>query len=265
MSKILNICIGHKPFPAQYRHYFDYMLSPFPISEGSQFVVVYDKLFGENGASLSEYAQLFWLLQNLDRFIHDETHIRVFQYRKFVSDGQTGLGEACSLRWARAIREAQLGAFHHDFARCGSGEMVNTPYRFPNGILGQYGTAHPLEDFMDFAKFLLQKHILNTVELSNFLRGEVLIPAGSIGVLTIENFKLIYSVLLKASAFMSDPSFPARTGYQRRNMGFLLERLNSYLLLKGISEGTIARKTGIHMIISDDFRIKNTDDLLEAN
>jgi hypothetical protein len=94
MSKILNICVGHKPFPSPYNHYFDYTLSPFPISSDGRVIVVPRHLFGENGPSLSEYAQLFWLLQNLHQVLRDETHIRVFHYRRFVSDDHTGLGEA---------------------------------------------------------------------------------------------------------------------------------------------------------------------------
>jgi hypothetical protein len=264
MSTILNVCIGHKAFPTQCAHYFDYMLSPFPISTDDRFFVVSHRVFGENGPSLSEYAQLFWLLENLDQFLRDHTHIRIFQYRRFVSDGQTGLGEPSSLPYAKAIKEDQLQAFHGDFARSGGGEIVNAPYKFAKGILAQYADSHALGDFLDFAKFLDRQTILTTFQITDFIRGEVLIPGSSIGVLTVENFKMIYALLFKASAFMNDASFTARTGYQRRNMGFLLERLHSYLLLKGIREGKITKRTGEHIVISEGLRIGSSGDIFEG-
>jgi hypothetical protein len=251
MSKILNICIGHKPFPQAYVHYFDYMLSPFPIASEGRVKVVSHYLFGDNGPSLSEYAQLFWVLANLDHLLNGETHIRTFHYRRFVSDGQTGLGEACSLPYAKMVTENQMALFSHDFERSGGSEMVNTPFKFPESILGQYASVCHLEDLLDFARFLIKENILSASDAAQFLLGNVLIPGSSIGVFSVENFRRIFSVLFKASTFIKEPSYIARAGYQRRNMGFMLERLNSYLLIKGINEGSIEPKTGIHMIVSD--------------
>jgi hypothetical protein len=264
MSKILNICIGHKPFPSQYTHYFDYMLSPFPLSTEGRVIVVPRNLFGENGPALSEYAELFWLLENLNQVLRDETHIRVFHYRRFVSDGQTGLGDACSLPYAKVVKENQLELFSQDFARLAGGEIVNTPTRFAGGILGHYARHHHLEDFLDFAKFLSRENILSVLEIAQFLRGDILIPGSNIGVLSIENFRGVFSVLAKASNFVNEANYVARAGYQRRNIGFMLERLNSYLLLKGINEGKIARKTGFHMVISDSPRIGPSGDIFAA-
>lgn len=265
MSKILNICVGHKPFPQAYVHYFDYMLSPFPIASEGRVKVVSHYLFGDNGPSLSEYAQIFWLLVNLDHFLNGETHIRTFHYRRFVSDGQTGLGEACSFPWAKTVREDQLELFSQDFARSGGSEMVNTPCKFPEGILCQYAGVGHLEDLLDFAKFLIKEDILSATDTAQFLRGDVLIPGGSIAVLSVENSRKIHSVLFQASTFINDPNYMARTGYQRRNMGFMLERLNSYLLIKGVNEGSIEPKAGVHMIVSDGPEIGVAGDIFAAD
>ena len=265
MSKILNICIGHKPFPQAYVHYFDYMLSPFPIASEGRVKVVSQYLFGENGPSLSEYAQLFWVLANLDHLLDGETHIRIFHYRRFVSDGQTGLGETCSLPWAKTVREDQLELFSQDFARSGGSEMVNTPSAFPETILGQYASVCHLEDLLDFARFLIKENILSASDAAQFLLGNVLIPGSSIGVFSVENFRKIFSALFKASTFIKEPSYIARTGYQRRNTGFMLERLNSYLIIKGINEGSLEPKTGVHMIVSDGPEIGVAGDIFAAD
>jgi hypothetical protein len=115
--------------------------------------VVPRNLFGENGPTRSEYNGLFWLLENLNQVLRDETHMRVFHYRRFVSDGQTGLGEACSLRYAKIVKENQSESFNQDFARLAGGEMVNAPTRFAGSILGQWARYHHLEDFLDLRNF----------------------------------------------------------------------------------------------------------------
>jgi hypothetical protein len=255
---ILNVCLGHKAFPNQYAQYIDLMLSPLPISAVQNFILVPDHSFGENGSSLSEYVQLLWLYQNLENFIQNKTHIRVFHYRRFVSDAQIGIGEPCSLPFAKRINQDQLSLFHNCFDRCGDHELVNSIFKPHGGMLNQYAGAHVLSDILDFSQFLYTKGILSSWHVAAFLREESLIPASSISVLTISNFKWISSILLKASDFMNQTKFVPREGYQRRNMGFLLERLNSYLLLEGMRQRRIANNSGVHMIISESHDISIT-------
>lgn len=261
MTKILNICIGHQPFPPSFEHYYDYMLGPLPLPEVPRFIHLPQTIFGPHGPSLSEYAQIFCVLQNMDKFLRDETHIRTFHYRRFVSNGQTGIGSACSAPWATAIRKEQLEFFQHDFLRDEGEELVNAPARFAGGILTQYAECCPIEDMLDFAKFLSERGILSKFQVAAFLRDDILIPGSSIAVLTVENFKFINSILFLASEFKDSPAFTPRAGFLRRNMGFLLERLNSFLLLEGIKHGKITNRTGKHMIISDSFNISSSGDI----
>lgn len=262
MAQILNVCIGHQPFPMEFAHYVDYTISPLLLPGVKRLIVVPDSSYGKNGSSLSEYAQLFWLHKNLNRVLHGEAYIRTFQYRRFVSDGETKIGEACSLPFAKFIKEDRLKFFHRDFLRSGTMEVVNTPVRFAGGILGQYSRAHVLEDLLDFFSFLCKKKILSASIISRFLREEVLLPASSIALLSVKNFNRIFSVLLEAKNFMDDRGFTSRTGYQRRNMGFMLERLHSCLLLELLLEakqaGNHAFRTGVHMVISETPQISPT-------
>ena len=89
-------------------------------------------------------------------------------------------------------------------------------------------------------------------------------PGSSIGVLSIENFRGVFSVLAKESNFINELNYLARAGYQRRNRPFMLERLNNYLLIKGINEGKITRKIGVHMIISESGRIRSSGNIFAA-
>jgi hypothetical protein len=265
MTKILNICIGHQPFPPSFEHYYDYMLGPLPLPEVPRFIHLPQTIFGPHGPSLSEYAQIFCVLQNMDKFLRDETHIRTFHYRRFVSNGQTAIGDACSLPWAAAIKKEQLDFFQQDFSRDAGEELVNTPFRFPGGMLTQYADAHPFEDMLNFANFLWRKKILSSLQVAEFLREEILIPGSSIAILSIENFKSIHSILFRACDFMNDPTYKARAGYQRRNTGFLLERLNSFLLLESVRRGKINGRTGKHIVISDSLSISSSNDIFEPS
>jgi hypothetical protein len=261
MDQILNVCVGHQPFPKAYAHYVDYTISPLLLHGVNRLIVVPDSLYGENGSSLSEYAQLFWLNRNLEKLLRGQTHIRLLQYRRFVSDGSVQVARPSSVGYAKVIREDQLQYHAGDFLRYGESELVNAPFKFAGGVLGQYATSHELEDILDFAKFLHKSSILSKLDVAQFLRYNLLIPASTIGVLSIQNFKRIFEILHRAAAFLNEKNFTVRKGYQRRNMGFLLERLNSHLLLEGIQKGLIKCKHGEHIVISESDRIIHTVDI----
>jgi hypothetical protein len=260
-SMILNICLGHKAFPFRFQSYFDYLISPIPVSGVEKLILVPDEMYGPRGSSLSEYAQLFWLYHNLNKISSSATHIRTFHYRRFVAADRANVGRPCSLPFAYIISEDELGQFSSDFDRHRVGELMNAPYTFRGGVITQYASSHLLEDFIDFSKFLHQKNILSQRHIIQFLRENTLIAASSIFLLRITNFRWITSILLKASAYMNEENFIERDGYQRRNMGFLLERLNSYLLLEGMRQGIIEKNTGSHMIISEDSQISITTEI----
>jgi hypothetical protein len=261
MAQILNVCIGHRPFPMEFAHYVDYTISPLFLPVVNRLIIVPDSSYGKNGASLSEYVQLFWLYNNLDKVLQGQAFIRLFQYRRFVSDGKVQVARQSSVPYAKVISEDQLELFASDFSRHGESELVNAPYRFAAGVLGQYADSHVLDDILDFAIFLHRSSILSKSEVAIFLRRNHLIPASSIGVVSVENFKLIFQCLSKASTYINEERFSVRQGYQRRNMGFLLERLHSHLLLDGIQKGRIKYRQGVHIIISESEKIIPTVDI----
>jgi hypothetical protein len=65
--------------------------------------------------------------------------------------------------------------------------------------------------------------------------------------------------LTRGTAFMRSSYFVPRAGYQRRVMGFLLERLTSYLILMRIADRASESNFGHHIIISDDNIILTAD------
>lgn len=248
-----NVCLGHLPFPQSYEDHIDLMISPRTMSVSKQLAVVDDSLFGLNGSALSEYVQLLWLLDHLDDVTVGCNYVRIFHYRRFVSRNEPRVGQRSTNQpWSTTIREEDLNSFPSEFERFSETEVFNTPVQFNGGMLGQYAAAHVLEDILNFTKFLVETGVFSRSEAAQFLRENIDIPACNIGVFMIETYRSIFSILRKGAEFVDSPYFVARDGYQRRSVGFLLERLNIYLILKMIRQGDVKGNFGHNMVISND-------------
>lgn len=257
----LNVCLGHLPFPHSHLEYIDLMIAPRLIAGIKQVALVDDSLFGKFGSSLSEYVQLFWLLEHLDEISIGNNYISIFHYRRFVSRIEPTVGLPSSNQpWSTAVSEDELKFFKEDFSRINNDELFNKPIQFKGGMIGQYAHAHVLNDFLNFTNFLIDSEILNPIEAAEFLRENIDIPACNIGIYKIDTFKKIFGTLRKASDFIYSNYFTPRTGYQRRSMGFLLERLNSYLILKIIRNNSIKPNFGFNIVISENPSISLTND-----
>jgi hypothetical protein len=249
----LNVGLGHLPFPQAHVDHIDLMVSPRFIAGPNQLAVVDDSLFGQNGSALSEYVQLLWLLDHLDVVTVGYSYLRIFHYRRFVSREKPRVGQrSTNLPWSTAISSAELSSFASEFGRFSDTEVFNTKVQFGDGMLAQYARAHVLEDILNFTKFLIEIGVFSSSEASNFLRESTNIPACNIGVFSLETFRSIFSVLRKGADFVHSPYFVVRQGYQRRSVGFLLERLNGYLILKMIRNGEVKANFGHNIVISDD-------------
>ena len=246
----INVCIGHASIPTEYFQYVDVMLSPRSIVGPRCNIVIPDTYFGQHGSSLSEYAQLLWLYDNFDAIIRTHEYIRLFQYRKFVSRRELGLPTA-NWEGARWITESELKSCSAEFSRSSTSELFNKAHAFAGGMVVQYQQCHQLIDFIHFSKFLLETAILDPLHVALFLREQVVIPASSVGVFRSITLRQMLAVLRRAAEFINTNYFVPRQGYQRRVLSFLLERLNSYLLLVRIRSGQSEANFGHHIIISN--------------
>lgn len=255
----LNVCLGHIPFPASFEGHIDLMLSPREIQTASKLVVVPDSTYGDNGSALSEYAQLFWLYDNLSRVASGYKFIRIFHYRRFASPVPPPVGIRSNQWWSTAIQPAQLHHFEAAFGRSVTQELANTPTSLAGGVLGQYADAHHLQDILRFTEFLCARGIMEPKPAAEFLRADTLIPACNIGVFHVKTFREIYRSLRPVSDFLRSPLFTPREGYQRRTVGFLLERFQSYLIIQHIRKRGIRQMNfGYNMVIADTPTIANT-------
>jgi hypothetical protein len=256
----VNICIGHLPFPVQYSNYIDLMISPEPVHAPYNTIHIKHKHLGKNGHTLSEYTQLLWIFDNIEAVLGSHQFIRTFHYRRFVATSPPTQGiKSINQPWSTTISELELGALSTEFSRYSSEECFNTPVTFNDGILGQYSKHHVLNDLLMFLKYLGDNQILNDDEIVEFAKSTIQIPAASIGIFRRETFEFIFGTLRKAAEFINSEHYVVRDGYQRRSGGFLLERLNSYLIIKLIQSGNSKPNFGYNIVTSDTTTISGSE------
>lgn len=245
----LNVCIGHLPFPQKYASFVDLTLSPVVCAgESGRRAIVRDELYGVNGHSLSEYAQLFWLHKHLDSLASGYSYLNLFHYRRFVARRPVEGNKAVNNPWITLIQADELDNFQDCFERDSSGNCFNSRVVFGDGVLTQYACAHVFEDILNFTKFLLEIEMFTPLDAARFLRTQELVPACSVGIYHVEVFRKLFAYLGAAAEFLASEYFVPREGYQRRNMGFLLERLHSFLILEMLGD---AGSFGQNMMIAD--------------
>jgi hypothetical protein len=220
-SNTLNICFSHVPLPEPLCAHVDLLLAPHAVRGHPRAVVVDDRYFGEFGSSLSEYSQLLWL--------HD--HFEVVN---------------------------ELSKHSNEFSRFCVGELFNQSFHFDGGMLGQYASAHVKDDMLNFARFLVETGIFDEKRVALFLTKAEMIPSSNLGIFRTITLRKILSTLKQAAAFLESGYFVPRLGYQRRTMGYLLERLTSYLILTLIEARASEPNFGHHIILSNGYTIPDT-------
>ncbi|MGL4767879.1 MAG: DUF4422 domain-containing protein [Formosimonas sp.] len=254
----LNICLGHRPFPQSIKNPIDLMLAPKIVDTDGHLAIIPDSTFGASGSALSEYAQLLWLYKNIDTIAQHKEYLHIFQYRRFCATHAT-VGQATENNpWSFAIQEADLIHFENEFYKHKNQELFNTVVQFEANMVNCYAGVHVLEDMEHFGRFLAEQCILSPEEVQDFFSSFILIPACNIGVFKIPTFKAIFSILEKAAQFLHSEYFIQREGYQRRSVGFLLERLNSYLILAFVKQGILPHSFGHNLIISETNFVAST-------
>lgn len=112
-----------------------------------------------------------------------------------------------------------------------TGFLISTIHSVPT-ILADYSSSHIARDFFRFLSEVVDAGLLTDAEATNAALLEGLIPAPSNGTFPVTDFISIMSLLEKAALRFMDNGFIQREGYQRRSLGFCLERLNSFCLLR---------------------------------
>ena len=234
--------------------YVDAMISPFNFS-GSEFFKIFpidDAQFGPHGHALSEYSQLLGLNDKFEEIVQGYEFVRLFQYRKFVSACRRGRGS--SWTYARWLPPERLSSCASEFHRHCDRELVSKPLGLTaksGGMAMQYDKYHNIEDLFLFSLFLVREGVLSETSIAEFITQPDLIPSGTLGVFRRTTLKPILEKLALAAKFLESPLFIPRDGPQRRNVGFLLERLNSYLIFVHMREAGKNIATGQIIVLHD--------------
>lgn len=133
--------------------------------------------------------------------------------------------------------EAELSVFmpraDHEF-------LVAQPLYFENSIIGQYAGSHHRRDILDYTSLAVETGVLDSHSAAEFLAAKHFIPGGAeLGI-----YPRSWSMEALSKVELVGRQFLCRYGkrlkkydrYQVRAVGFLSERLGSFLLIRHLME-----------------------------
>lgn len=176
----------------------------------------------------------------IQRFCGAAELIEISTYRKRVLPVSTGL--ECPL-YQRALslendgNEAELSTF---VPRGGNEFLVAQPLYLEDSILGQYAANHHRRDILDYTSLAIELGVLDSNSASEFLAAKHMIPGGAeTGI-----YPKVWSLQTLSKIERVGRQFLCRYGnrlrkyddYQIRAVGFLSERLGSFLLIRHLME-----------------------------
>ena len=243
----------------------------FPLWEGFQFYDIPAELqqmvgsgFDQNFTDhriFNEYSFLFLLRRQLERTAAANDLVTICQYRRFVLNRRVGQ-QSTTTPWSLTItpQEARhLRIVDEVLPAPGQSYLIGPGVLLEVGLLGQYSRVHFARDILRFTSAIVDAGLLADHQAFEFLSGNVLIPSPSCGTFRVDSFLQIFRLLeFAASSFWNNGFRPYQHQYQGRVCSFLLERLNSYLLLKYLADhGTNPRDvTGSTTMVSDTAAVK---------
>ncbi len=222
---------------------------------GSSYKLNYldDKIF-------NEYSSLFFLRRKMMEEGSAGDTLTLCQHRRFVLNKRMGRqSQNQSWVWVLSPVEVEGLDLHKEvLPLAGRSYLIGSAFDLPKGIMIQYAQAHFLRDILRFTSTLVDAEILTDQDALLFLTQTQLVPSPSCGSFRLACFLEVFAKLeLAANAFWNSGYKAYRDSYQSRVCGFLLERLNSFLLLKYLHEQgeNIKQSTGSTTVVSDSLVI----------
>lgn len=208
----------------------------------------------------------------ISKLTHRPHLIEISSYRKRILPSPEGM-EAPSYP---TMRELSLRAVANqpelsEFTPAAGLEfLVAQPRYFKKSIIGQYAACHHRQDILDYTSLAVEMGVLDSNSASKFLGSKHFIPGGvELGIYPAE---WLTSVLSKVESISRQflnryrERLKKYDTYQVRAIGFLSERLGSFLLISQLTElysnNIPAEIFGYMSVIVDDnagYSIASTD------
>ena len=251
----LQFFVGHRKPEFPIWRGFEYFELPLPPDNVSQ-----EECLLRDHRLMGEYASLFQLCNQLSNSGKRTGQITISQYRRFVLNTPLGL-KSSNQPWSRVLSPSSMKdlSFTEEVLPLpGQNYLIGTGSPLPHGMLANYAGSHCTRDILQFSANAVDCGVLSNTEVFHFLSHPILIPAPSCGSFPLESFLNIMKKMETVSrSFISNGYQANKDLYQGRLLGFLLERLNSYLLLETlISEGkNMHQVMGSSTIVSESLEI----------
>jgi hypothetical protein len=227
-----------------HKYFVGHRRPEFPLWDGFQFFEIPAERQQAEGSAFednfpdhrlfNEYSFLFLLRRHLEQAAPGEL-VTICQYRRFVLNRPIGQ-PSTNAPWSTTIpleRARALAVRSEIMPAPGQSYLIGSSITIERRVLGQYSLVHFTRDILRFTAGLVDAGIMSDKHAYDFLTSPALIPSPSIGTFPVDAFVTMFRLLEKAAAsFWSNGYRPYQHPYQGRVLSFLLERLNSYLLLR---------------------------------
>jgi hypothetical protein len=264
----LQLIIGHQRPKARFPRGFRFV-TDHPAGDADLFAPVHEVYaLGLTDRRIGEYAFLFALCRVLPGLCGDAApeRVTIAQYRRLVLNRAIG-PVAPNVPFARVCTPQQFEAVTAEHAgspplwQPTAGDwLISTVARTGSAVMNHYARYHVLRDWLRFCSDAVDAGALTNTEAMEASQADSLIPAPSNGMfpatVVVEHLTRLE---LMALAFLKG-GFVERADYQRRALGFCLERMHSYLVLQSLRQHGLqaAAVQGFHTVISADAAIQPT-------
>ncbi len=203
---------------------------------------------------LSEYYWLFSLKRTLCSIGEIPNKITIAQYRRFViSDHNIG-SKFTNLLYSKYLTTEEISGLDLNklmLPKIGE-SLINTPFILePYDIMLDYARNHIVRDLLRFLSDSIDSNLLEPKFIIPMIYSKSIIPAPTIGTFKFEDFLKIMDILENLVFNYINRGYVARGGYQSRVIGFLLERVNSAMLLNLHKDNPTLYEIGSHIVHSN--------------
>lgn len=258
ITQELKVIIGHKP--PTYELQPDWHIVTTDSNNKTDFFVEDNYIWTKNGHrdAFSEYSDLIPLARKLRDF-PDLQKIRIAQYRKVVVNAsRVNMNQTQWFKDFYIIKKQDFKKFELNYAtqseshgflfsECLVLKHGYSDLRLFTTLLDHYDNNHYIEDFLRFVADCIHCEVLSSEDANLLLHMNKMIIGGiGIGSFPIEVFLSVMQKVEKAVLHYYTNSWIKRQDrYQYRNIGFLCERLSSFLLMKELDKRNIKLQTAL--------------------